>query len=616
MEASEAAKYVEYLDNEKFAANNAAIADTPKYFKTAGKKLEDDEVIIDIDTLPIDVIKKLISFFNIKTELRWTDRGVHMWFKKPKGYKHKAAGVCALGFEAEWKISKTTKSVTVKRNGVLRPIENEGVREPLPDFLTYLKGAENLFGLQDGDGRNKKLHSHKFKVIHMRDPNKYLRFINDSIFSVPLEDNEFSIVTRDEKINSDKNSPYEVAMQIKKKLKVVKYGNLLYSYDGICYRTDNFKHAVANEIKGQSMRYINEILCQIDLYTEPIEEPLNGWVIKFKNGCLYNGKWCDVDYQGFTPYYIHIPYYPEAEPVQIVDEYIDHLTDNNSAYRKRLLETLAHTLIVNKDFKRMLAKFFIIVGGGGNGKGTLLRIITEILGQKNVTSLSIKQMADERYFVTMQGKLANLGDDIEDEYISKEQIKMLKNVSTCDRIQIRRLGEQSFDVELTCSLIFTSNHILKSREKGDSYKRRVDWLPMDKKPTKKDPDFIQKLTTDLAKQYWIRLILEAYKRLHENKGFTESKIVSNFNEEYHRINNHILDFFENKQKEYFIQKGKLETFREYKQWCEDNEEYPLGKEKFHAQLLEHYELDYGKMTFFKGKIETSTTCYKLKKGTN
>ena len=50
---------------------------------------------------------------------------------------------------------------------------------------------------------------------------------------------------------------------------------------------------------------------------------------------------------------------------------------------------------------------------------------------------------------------------------------------------MRQLYKQSEDVELTCTLIFTSNHILKSFEKGESYKRRVVWLPMYSKPTKR-----------------------------------------------------------------------------------------------------------------------------------
>ena len=91
-------------------------------------------------------------------------------------------------------------------------------------------------------------------------------------------------------------------------------------------------------------------------------------------------------------------------------------------------------------------------------------------------------MTDERYFTTMQGKLVNLGDDVQDEAIDNMQMKMLKNISTCDYVATRNLFEQSKNIELTISLIFTSNHIFKSWEKGEAYRRRVDWLPMFGKP--------------------------------------------------------------------------------------------------------------------------------------
>ncbi|CAM4052481.1 hypothetical protein MEZE111188_21785 [Mesobacillus zeae] len=111
------------------------------------------EVVVDLDKLPKEVIKKMISYFNIKTELRWTDRGVHMYFKKPKGYKHKAEGICALGVEAEWKTSKNAPNgVTVKRNGVEIPVENDGVREELPDFLTYINGQRTYWVYRMGMG--------------------------------------------------------------------------------------------------------------------------------------------------------------------------------------------------------------------------------------------------------------------------------------------------------------------------------------------------------------------------------------------------------------------------------------------------------------------------------
>lgn len=123
-------------------------------------------------------------------------------------------------------------------------------------------------------------------------------------------------------------------------------------------------------------------------------------------------------------------------------------------------------------------------------------------------------------------------------------MKILKNISTCDYIATRELYKSAENMYFTGSLIFTSNHILKSWEKGESYKRRVMWLPMYSKVKKKDPLFITKLTTEEALEYWIKLIVEGYFRLYENGKFTESERVEKFNEEYHRENNPALEFVE------------------------------------------------------------------------
>ena len=102
-----------------------------------------------------------------------------------------------------------------------------------------------------------------------------------------------------------------------------------------------------------------------------------------------------------------------------------------------------------------------------------LQIIKKILNTKNVTGLSIKEMTDERYMSSMKGKLANLGDDIQDGVIDDKMMKVLKNISTCDFVATRELYESSESISFTNSLIFTSNHMIKSFEKGDSWKRRV-----------------------------------------------------------------------------------------------------------------------------------------------
>jgi len=242
-----------------------------------------------------------------------------------------------------------------------------------------------------------------------------------------------------------------------------------------------------------------------------------------------------------------------------------------------------------------------------------LTIINKILGGNNCSALSIKQLADERYFPATFGKLVNLGDDIEDEFISKEQVKMLKNLSTCDKLSMRRMFENAKDIEPSFSLIFTSNSILKAREKGEAWKRRIDWVPMYPTPKTKDPKLIDKLTTPEALQYWIRLIIEGYKRLYKNERFTYCHKIANFNEEYHLFNDNVNAFLEERPLiTDWIGKGKNEAYREYKEWCLENDEHPQGKEKYFSTLLVHFSLAYGKVNIVKkGRNISSTTVLHL-----
>jgi len=390
------------------------------------------------------------------------------------------------------------------------------------------------------------------------------------------------------------------------KYRMVRYLGKVYWFENNQYTTDEEKliRVLSQEIGQQKTRYYDEVIKQIK-YHAPLIDQSKVFDIKLQNGILRNGQFHEVDFKEFTPYSIDIPFEPECEPVEIVDQYIDQLTQGEEEYKHFLFEILAHPLIVDKDFKRLLAKFFIFVGDGGNGKGTLLLIIRKILGYHNCSGLSIKQMTDERYFTTLQNKLVNLGDDVQDEAINNEQMKVLKNISTCDFVATRNLFEQSKEVELTLSLIFTSNHVLKSFEKGESYKRRVQWCPMFSKPTKKDIRFIDKLTTPEALKYWMKLIVEGYQRLYQNTGFTESPIVTEYNLKYHKMNNNCLEFLQDFDPTHFHGKRAPESYEEYEIWANENGLNVHSKKLFQESMKKVLGLEIKKTN----KNGRSVRCY-------
>lgn len=576
--------YKEFIEDEKFPRKDADVSDTHETFDSCGWVLKENEVVVDIDCLQKDKIERIISLFNIKTQTVWTSRGAHFYFKKPQGFKG-SKKICPLGFEVEYKHNKNTDSITIKQNGDLRIIDNEDVREELPDIFYTKKQLKPLLGLDEGEGRNNLMFAHRMKIYDLKQWQSILRFINNHIFATPLPEEEFQNIIRDVHIEAKKNSEPEVASILIAKYKIVQYLGKLYWYEDNRYMSDDdkLKRLLFAEIGQQKSRYFEEIIKQMKIQAA-IVEPSKVFDIKLQNGILRNGQFHEVDFKEFTPYSIDIPFDPDCVPVEIVDDYIIQLTENEPEYKNRLLEILAHPLIVDKEFKRMLAKFFIFVGDGGNGKGTLLLIIRRILGYHNCSGLSIKQMTDERYFTTMLSKLVNLGDDVQDEAINNEQMKVLKNISTCDYVASRNLFEMSKDVELTTSLIFTSNHVLKSFEKGESYKRRVDWLPMFSKPTKKDKRFIEKLTTPEALKYWIKLIVEGYQRLYKNEGFTESQIVKEYNENYHKMNNNCIEFLQDFDQKHFIGKRAPESYNEYSIWAEENGLNVHSKRLFHDSM--------------------------------
>lgn len=596
--------YVEFKPGEKHGGKGGDISENINTFRDAGYILEDNDLVVDIDNLPKDKIKKMIETFDIQTETVWTDRGVHFYFKKPVGFS-KASSNTQLAIPVEYKHKKNTYAVTVKRNGKERVVVNKGIRETLPDFLKP-GNFQSLIGLSDGEGRNNALYSHKMAIGYKDNAQSILRFVNNYVFDEPLSDKEFEEVTRHEVVpQGEKGKHYEVADYVVKQYNYVTYaGNGYFKNKNGDYINDDMKlkkiiYKICNS--EVTTAYVDEVKAQMDLVGEIIDNN-KVFRIKFNNGYLLDGEFIPIVTDEFSPYKIDIDYKVDAEPVKIVDDYINHLTKNDEDYRNLLLEVLGHTLVVNPEFKRLLAKFFIFIGEGGNGKGTLLQIIKTILNPKNVTGMSISELSDERYLASFKGKLANLGDDLQDQSINDKDMKVLKNITTCDYMSTRELYKQSETMQFTGSLIFTSNHLIKSFEKGKSYKRRVMWLPMytEVKEEDKDPQFITKLTSRESLEYWTSLIVEGYKRLYKNNGFTKSEIVEKFNIKYHEENNPYLDYLRDHKKEDFIDKPIKDVYQDVEEWCEDNA-ITFSQKMFRETMKEIFRLDSGKMKKVNGK---------------
>lgn len=373
----------------------------------------------------------------------------------------------------------------------------------------------------------------------------------------------------------------DVVARMKVMLQPVKYkGEIYYKYQGSNYKADEMllKRIIREDPRTRTIKQVDEVYkrLMIDLIEQ---ERGQAFPIVFKNGYLEDGQFAFTDDLPFSPHYINRRYNPAAEPVKAVDEYLDHISQGDEGYRKYIIEMLGYIFNTSLDFKERKGKVFFIVGDGGSGKGTLLKLISMLLGAENVSNVSIHEFEDGRRTTIMIGKLANLGDDIEDQPINAPVMKTLKNMATADTVNIRKLYKESESTIISATGVYTSNHILRSFEKGESFKRRVVWLPLTKKLQNKSSQFHKDLRSEKALDYLTALAIESLNKLYETELFSESETIHEFNKGYHEANNTAVAYL--KELNYYDILGFTlkEVFQDYTRWCWDNSlaEMPIAQ---------------------------------------
>lgn len=595
--------FIEFQPGEKYAKPGADKSDFTESFQDCGYLLTKDEIVIDIDHLPKESIRELCKTFDIKTQIVWTNRGAHLYFKKPPRHR-RTDGVCRLGFEIE-ELTCTNRpnGVTVKRAGVLREIENAGAREALPDIFTVSKRFEDLTGLSEGDGRNRKLYTHKMKLNNCEDWFRIIRFINEHVFDEPLPQKEFDSLSRAEQSEGDQKTTNEadVAEQVIREFKCAKWASQVWFWSEKAgkFISDDEELAaiIAKRIAVKDPNKVEKAMkwLRINAKKYPADYIFK---IRLRNGFLADGKFTPIVVDDFTPHCIDIDYNPDAEPVPAIDEYLDQIVNepkytqqDMQDYRNRLIEIMAYGLIVNPERVRVLSKFHILRGEGSNGKGTFLEIMKTIYQPENCSTLSIEDLADATRINSLTGKLVNLGDDVEDKPLGKTQFKHIKNITSADTVTIRRLYKEAESVVLQAKLIYTSNSDLRTVDKGHALERRMCWVPMFNTVRKPDPNFITKMTTPEALEYWMKLMVEAYVRLYKH-GWTESKICADYNGEYHRHNDISKMFIEELEKDDFLYKTRQEVLDMFDKWNTDDDR-KLNMRAFKQNIWLLYRMGFG-----------------------
>lgn len=572
--------------------------------------LASDAILIDIDDMEqSELLLNIIDDEGIRCKVLKSRSGMHFLFKNSKIAKcftktKLACGLDQIDIKSGFKNSYEVLKIDGKERQVMYDILDGEEYEEVPKWLFPVKCTTEFLDMDAGSGRNQALfnyiltlQSNDFTVEEAR---KTIQIINKYILKDPLSDDELAVVLRDDAFQKPvffKGNNFlfdKFATYIKNNNHIVRINGQLHLFkDGVYVSgQEEIESVMIKHISNLSNAKRSEVLKYLNLLLLENTEMAPAHLIAFRNG-IYDIRKDEL--QPFSPNVVitnRIPwdYNPNAYS-ELADKTLDKIACHDEQVRTILEECIGSCFY--RSNKLGGGKAFILTGEGSNGKSTFISMVQHLLNEDNIAALDLKELDQKFQNTALFGKLANLGDDISDEFIVNASI--FKKFVTGERVQVQNKGEKPFDFNNYAKFLFSANNIPRIKDKTGAVLRRLIIVPFNASFSKNDPDYDDHITYKLQEQevmeYMIVLGLAALKRVL-NAGFTESEKVQEQLKEYEETNNPIIGFFEEMEFEGFQIKNEQsdKVFKRYKEYCLANNFNPMSKAEFSKQVCRKFGL--------------------------
>lgn len=562
-----------------------------QHLEEYGGVLADDIILIDIDDkADSEKLDHILTELNINCTKIKTSRGMHFYFKNNGIKANSVHKPCALGFDIDVKLGIKNSVVPLKIKGNLRPMVTTGVIDEVPRWLTVVKKVPDFTGLEEGEGRNQTLFNyiltlqkHGFTKNEVRET---ITVINEFILADKLPDSELKTILRDESFTEqnfvDENgkwSHFLFAEYLKREYNIVRINNVLHSYKEGVYVSGTYEieKLIVKHIPTLVKSKRAEVIALLQIIAPEVNLSVPDKIVV--NNGLLNINTLELD--PFDMEYIAVnkiplDYNPAAHS-PVVDQVLNKISCNNEQLRMLLEEMVGYPLLRRPE----VGKCFILTGEGSNGKSTLLDMLTAMLGEDNVSSIGMEELEQRFKVADMVGKLANIGDDISNGYISENA--KFKKLVTGEPLMVERKGVDPFKIRNYGKLIFSANEVPRVNDISNGLNRRLVIVPFNARFSSNDPDynpFIKdELMTKESLEYLLLLGIKGLRRVlyDNNQAFTNVDVVVKELEEYKRMNNPIIQFIE----EFKVENEPVQfVYDLYSNWCNSGGMKPLNRNKF------------------------------------
>lgn len=562
--------------------------------------LASDTVLIDVDDMEqSEILFSIVEDKELLCRVYQTTKGMHFLFLNDGTFDRCRTKInLACGIVADIKVGTSNSYEVLKFDGkerdIIYDILDSEEYQQAPKFLAPVQCKTDFLRLKNGDGRNQSLFNyiltlqgHDFSNDEAREA---IRIMNDYVLPDPLDDSELETILRDDafkkpvfytnkQFRHDKFARYLINNSHIKRIN----GQLHVYEDGVYKNGAKFiESEMIKHIPDLNRAKRAEVLAYLDILVRDNAEVAPAQYIAFKNGILNVET---MELTDFSPDIvitnkIEYEYRPGAYH-EVCDKTLDKMACYDEQIRALLEECIGYCFYRRNE----LRKCFILTGEKQNGKSTFLSMLEQLL-KGNCVSLDLKELGEKFKTAQLAGMLANIGDDIGDEFIPNAAI--FKKLVSGNPINVEQKGKDPFDFSNYAKLLFSANNIPrigKGRDSGAIMSRLII-IPFNARFTPEDPDFDPyikyKLVTNESMEYLINIGLSGLKRVLEHQEFTRSAKVEDELREYEENSNPVLLFFKDEPKIENEPTGSV--FREYCGFCAANGFTPMSNIEFSKQV--------------------------------
>lgn len=417
--------------------------DDVKNLNGFGGVLADDTILIDIDDSDqSEILMNIVEELQLDCKVLCTSRGKHFLFKNHTIARNRTHVQLAVGLTADIKVGSKLSYEVIKIDGEERfcewDIEEGGKYQEVPKWLFPVKATADFVDMDAGDGRNQALFNYILTLtandFTVEETRECIRILNKFVLKQPLSDDELEVILRDDAFQKPVfflGSTFlfdKFAVFMKNTAHVIKINGQLHIYKDGVY-SNGYKEIESNMIQhipNLKKMQRREVLDYMELIVDEKEQS-DANLIAFNNGVydLVTGELKPFSTDIVITNKIPWDYKPDAYS-ELADSTLNKLACGDAAIRALLEECIGYCFYRRNE----LGKAFILTGDKSNGKSTFLDCVKAILGDRNISALDLKELGDRFNTSMMFGKLANIGDDIGDDFLQGSQVSVFKKIVT------------------------------------------------------------------------------------------------------------------------------------------------------------------------------------------